>query len=158
MNKPVNSEEAEFITLGIRITGRKCLVIGGGDVGCRKAKKLIKHGGEVTIVSPEINDELNICKQDHLLTWICDTYNPSFLESAFLVVAATSDGDLNKQICRDAEARNILACDVSSQNDTGIIFPAEFDIDEYNVSVHSNGKNVVGSKELRDGIASFLNS
>ena len=80
------------------ITDKKCLVVGGGPVACRKVEGLLAAGAQVVIVSPEVEPEIQALAQQGRCRWHRREYAPEDLKGAFLVFAATSDPALQQQI------------------------------------------------------------
>ncbi len=87
---------------------RRCVVIGGGDLGEEKAVRLLEYGARVVLISAEINDALSQAVDGERVTWIHRKYEPGDLESAFIaIVADTSDRKLNRAVSEEAKERNI---------------------------------------------------
>ncbi|MDP7421734.1 MAG: NAD(P)-dependent oxidoreductase, partial [bacterium] len=99
-----------YLPLGIDVAGLRCLVVGGGRVGARKALTLTAAGATVTVLSPKICQRLREPVEKGTIRWEQATYSRTCLDSFFLVVAATSDPALNVRISREAKDRNILFC------------------------------------------------
>jgi siroheme synthase-like protein len=145
-----------YTTLGINLAGRRCLVVGGGRIGSRKAATLAAGGAEVTVVAPAISAALQDLVADGRARWQPSGYDAGMLQGAALVVAATADEALNLRIAADAAELGILCCNVSSASRSQVIFPALLDDGEITVAVHSHGRTCGRSKQLRDEIAAWL--
>ena len=90
------------------VRDRRCVVIGGGDLGEEKAARLLDYGASVVVIAPEVNDSLEDRVDDHRLTWVQRTYEPGDLEGAFIaIVADTADPKLNRSVSEEAKDRNI---------------------------------------------------
>src|SRR3954471_17255674 len=134
------------------LRGRRCLVVGGGTVGAEKAKGLLACGADVTVVSPDLNDELRALD----VTWREGRYRRSDLRGAFLVVAATSIRSVNEQVHRDAEARAML-CNVADVPDLcNFILPAVHREGPIAVAVSTGGASPALAKRLRSQIAALV--
>ena len=90
-----------------RLDGRRCLVVGGGDVGARKARLLMRAGAEVTVASPDLNDELGQLLEDGKIRHIHREFGAAAgrvgvrdVSPYWLVIAATSDRELNADVDR----------------------------------------------------------
>ena len=92
------------LTVMLKVEGRRCLVVGGGKVGVRKARGLHDEGAEVIILSSSLAEQLPGVQ------FIQGRYTAQYLVDLhpWLVVAATDDPIVNKQIEADARAANIL--------------------------------------------------
>ncbi|MHC4563177.1 MAG: hydroxymethylbilane synthase [Planctomycetota bacterium] len=146
----------EYLPLGIDVGGIECLVVGGGRVAARKAATFLSHGADVRVVSPGICGQLQELVDAGEMAWKRAIYDCDCLGQAVFVVAATSSADLNARIAEDAEAQDKLVCVASSGKLSRVIFPARYSADGVTVAVHTNGRDCLRSKEVRDDIASVL--
>jgi siroheme synthase-like protein len=136
------------------LRGRRCVVVGGGSVGLEKAKGLLACGARVTVVSPELHEELRALD----VTWREGPYRRSDLRGAFLVVAATSDRSVNERVHRDAEARAML-CNVADVPDLcNFILPAVHREGPIAVAVSTGGASPALAKRIRDDVAAIVSS
>ncbi|CAG0994564.1 partial precorrin-2 dehydrogenase / sirohydrochlorin ferrochelatase, partial [Anaerolineae bacterium] len=78
----------KYFPIQLDIRGRRCLVVGGGGVGTRKAKSLIACGGRVTVVSPTVTGELRDLAVADSLTLLQREYDRADLQGVFLVMGA----------------------------------------------------------------------
>ena len=145
-----------FVTLAIAASELPCVVIGGGKVGARKAIALAEQGVQVRVVSPEISPRLRVFIAAGRIEWLRATYRSDHLDGARLVVAATSDAAVNAQIARDAQARGLLVCDVSSAGESGVLFPALHTHGPATVAVHTRGTQPRYAKTIRNHLAALL--
>jgi siroheme synthase-like protein len=145
-----------YMTLGIHMAGLRCLVVGGGRVGSRKASTLATSGAKVTVIAPTISRVLQELVAAGHVQWQQAEYASTVLDGFMFVVAATNDPPLNLRIASDAECRNILSCNVSAASRSRVIFPAVCMDEEITVAVHSHGHQCRLSKQVRDEIAQWL--
>src|SRR2546421_3147932 len=93
----------------LRLKGRRCMVVGGGDVGLEKVEGLLACDADVTLVAPEAIGELQTLAAEESIVWERREYaGPSDLEGTFIVIAATSSTDVNIRVYEDAERRAML--------------------------------------------------
>ncbi len=83
--------------------GRRCVVVGGGAVANRKARKLLQARAEVVVISPEVQPEIESMASEVLNR----RYEQGDLEGAFLAFAATDSREVNSVVAREARERNI---------------------------------------------------
>lgn len=88
----------------LNLTGKKCLVVGGGRIAERKCISLIKAGAKVTVVSPELTARLEAYQKKGLINHLARSYRSSDLKAAFIVIAATSSEEANARVFSDAAA------------------------------------------------------
>jgi len=90
------------------VRGRRCVVIGGGEIGREKAERLVDFGANVVIISNEIDDTLKAAVDGERLTWISRSYRCGDLKNAFIaIVSDTSDGEMIQAVNAEAEERNV---------------------------------------------------
>jgi len=145
-----------FLPLGLHVRGKKCLIVGGGGVGTRKALTLLRAGADVTVVSPTVAGELAELIEEGRVRWIEDSFREAMLEGAFLVVAATDDEARNAEVARLAGQSGALVCDASSAERSGVIFGALLQNDGATVAVFTDGRDPTEARRTRDRIADLL--
>jgi uroporphyrin-III C-methyltransferase/precorrin-2 dehydrogenase/sirohydrochlorin ferrochelatase len=91
---------------GLILTGRRVVVVGGGQVAQRRVPALLAAGADVLLVSPEVTPALEGLSAE--LTWVRREFEESDLDGAWYVVAATNLADVNERISVAAEARRIF--------------------------------------------------
>jgi precorrin-2 dehydrogenase len=134
------------------LDGRPCLVVGGGQVGLEKARGLLECGAIVTVVALRLAPEL----EQLPVRWRRKAYETADLAGNFLVVAATSDSALNRQIFLDAEQRS-LPCNVVDTPDLcSFILPAVFRRDPIAIAVSTGGASPALAKRLRDELGALI--
>ena len=92
----------------LKIDGKKCVVVGGGQVALRKVMVLIEHRASVDVISPELCPELIELSEDGQVRVFRRHYQLGDLQSAFLVIAATDDSDINLRVATGARSKAVL--------------------------------------------------
>jgi precorrin-2 dehydrogenase/sirohydrochlorin ferrochelatase len=134
------------------LNGRECLVVGGGAVGHEKASGLLASGARVTVVAPEISDEVAALPVELLRR----EYRASDLDGRRLVIAATSVEEVNRRVFADAEERNLF-CNVADVPELcSFILPAVHRQGAIVVAVSTGGASPALAQHLRDQFASQL--
>jgi siroheme synthase-like protein len=100
-----------FYIACLKLTGRRCLVVGAGSVGLEKVEGLLASGARVHVIAPEACDEIAALAADRDVEWTPRTFRSGDLDGHFLAIAATSDTDVNIQVFEEAERRAML-CNV----------------------------------------------
>jgi precorrin-2 dehydrogenase / sirohydrochlorin ferrochelatase len=116
--------ETPFYIACLRLTGRRCVVVGGGEVGLEKVEGLLACDGQVTLVAPEAQPELAQLALEGSIRWERREYRSGDLEGALIAIAATDDTDLNIRLFEDAEARSMLVNVVDVPPLCNFILPA----------------------------------
>src|SRR5471030_883886 len=88
--------DTPFYIACLKLTGRRCLVVGGGDIGLEKVEGLLACEGDVTVIAPDAVEALRQSAGEGSIRWEQRTCaGPSDLEGVFMVIAATDDTDVN---------------------------------------------------------------
>ncbi|MFV9644877.1 MAG: precorrin-2 dehydrogenase/sirohydrochlorin ferrochelatase family protein [Desulfobacterales bacterium] len=138
-----------YYPVNLDILNRKCLVVGGGSVGTRKVLTLLDCGAIVTVVSPDAAEKLLELAGNGSIRWEKRSYLASDLDTMFLVIGATDDEELNRQISADAEKLNML-CNIADRPEVcNFILPAIVNRGDLVISISTSGKSPAFAKKLR---------
>src|SRR5579859_7785453 len=116
--------ETPFYIACLRLTGRRCVVVGGGEVGLEKVEGLLACDADVTLVAPEAHPELVQLALEGSIRWAQRPYSSEDLDGALIVIAATADTDVNIGVFEDAERRAMLVNVVDVPPLCNFILPA----------------------------------
>ena len=95
----------------LKLSKRRCLVVGAGKIAEEKIEGLLRTGAEIRVVAPKATPRIRALAQNRKIVWHPRTFKPTDLNGAFLVVAATSSPELHEGIYREARRRRVL-CNV----------------------------------------------
>jgi precorrin-2 dehydrogenase/sirohydrochlorin ferrochelatase len=137
----------------LRLSGRRCVVVGGGDIGLEKVEGLLACGGEVTLIAPEAIAELRELADEGSITWERRVYEPGDLEGTFIVIAATDDTDVNIGIYEDAERRAMLVNVVDVPPLCNFILPAIVRQGSMAIAISTQGASPALAKRMKREIA-----
>jgi precorrin-2 dehydrogenase/sirohydrochlorin ferrochelatase len=138
-----------YYPVNLDILNRKCLVVGGGGVGTRKVITLLDCGAIVTVVSLDIGEKLLKLAGNGLIAWEKRSYLTSDLDGIFLVIGATNNEKLNRQISADAEKINLL-CNIADRPDVcNFILPSIVNRGDLVIAISTSGKSPAFAKTLR---------
>jgi uroporphyrin-III C-methyltransferase/precorrin-2 dehydrogenase/sirohydrochlorin ferrochelatase len=140
------------------VQGRRCLVVGGGTVGARKAALLNRFGARVVVAAAEVCSELRERADRGEIEWAARAYDASLLEGATLVFAATDDTGLNRRVAADADALGIPVNVADSPALCTFIVPSIVDRSPVIVAVSSSGQAPVLARLLRARLETFIPS
>jgi uroporphyrin-III C-methyltransferase/precorrin-2 dehydrogenase/sirohydrochlorin ferrochelatase len=98
-------EREQAYLLGLRLGGKKVVVVGGGAVATRRVPALLSARADITLVSPQVTPGLEDLAASGRITWLPRAYQPGDCAGAWLVCACASAGQVNEQVAREAEAQ-----------------------------------------------------
>lgn len=141
--------------LGLRIAGKRTLVVGGGAVGTRRAIGLLAAAAEVVVISPVISAELTALAQTGQITWLDRGFEAGDTAGAWLVHTATGVAEVDAQVTAEAEANRILCVNAAVAEDSTAWVPAVVRHDGLTVASFGGG-DPRRSMALRDAIKTLL--
>ena len=137
----------------LRLSGRRCVVVGGGSVGLEKVEGLLASGGDVVLIAPDAIDELAQLADEGSISWERKSYEPSDLEGTFIVIAATDDTDVNIGIYEDAERLAMLVNVVDVPPLCNFILPAIVRHGSMAIAISTQGASPALAKRMKREIA-----
>jgi precorrin-2 dehydrogenase/sirohydrochlorin ferrochelatase len=138
----------------LRLRGRRCLVVGGGDVGLEKVEGLLACAGDVTLVAPDAIEPLRELAAEGSIRWEQRAYaGPEDLEGTFIVIAATADTDVNIRVYEDAERRAMLVNVVDVPPLCNFILPAIVRTGPLAIAISTAGASPALAKRMKREIA-----
>ncbi|MBN1827745.1 MAG: bifunctional precorrin-2 dehydrogenase/sirohydrochlorin ferrochelatase [Deltaproteobacteria bacterium] len=132
------------------IRGRRCVVVGGGDVAERKVSALLDCGADVIVVGPLRSKGLATLKAGGRIGHVDDEYRPDHLEGAFIVFGATGSPEVNNRVARDSRERGILVNIVDDPERCGFIVPAVLNRGSLTIAVSTAGKSPALARRIRE--------
>ncbi|HEX4731025.1 MAG TPA: bifunctional precorrin-2 dehydrogenase/sirohydrochlorin ferrochelatase [Solirubrobacterales bacterium] len=149
--------ETPFYIACLKLTGRKCLVVGGGDIGLEKVEGLLACGGSVSLLAPEAHPELQALAEEGSIEWDRREYaGPEDLEGAFMVIAATDDSEVNIGVYYDAEKRAMLANVVDVPPLCNFILPAIVRTGPLAIAISTAGASPALAKRMKREISDLF--
>jgi siroheme synthase-like protein len=138
------------------LAGAHVVVVGGGIVAARKVTGLLAAEASITVIAPELGDELRALHEQGAFSWQPRVYQPGDLNGAQLAFAATNVRAVNAQVAAEAAAQRIL-CNVADDPVAGNFHvPAVHRADDMVIAVSSSGQSPRRATSLRDRIARWL--
>ena len=146
--------DTPFYIACLKLSGRRCLVVGGGDIGLEKVEGLLACDGEVTLIAPDAIEPLRQLADEGSIRWERRTYaGPADLEGVFMVIAATNDTDVNIGVYEDAERRAMLVNVVDVPPLCNFILPAIVRSGPLAIAISTAGASPALAKRIRNEIA-----
>src|SRR5947199_7539792 len=145
--------DTPFYIVCLRLSGRRCLVVGGGEVGLEKVEGLLACGADVTLVAPDAGPELEEFAREGSIRWEQRAFEPSDLEGSFLAIASTDDTDVNIRVYEEAEARAMLVNVVDVPPLCNFILPAIVRSGPLAIAISTAGASPALAKRMKREIA-----
>ena len=145
--------ETPFYIACLKLTGRRCLVVGGGDIGLEKVEGLLACDAKVVLVAPEAIAPLRELAAEGSIEWERREYRPEDLERTFIAIAATNDTDVNIAVYEAAERRAMLVNIVDVPPLCNFILPAIVRTGPLAIAISTAGASPALAKRIKRQIA-----
>lgn len=139
--------------INLKLTGRRCAVVGGGAVAERKAAALIAAGAEVTVFSPVLTPGLSALQEAGGLCWTPRVYVDGDLHNFFLVFCATDQPEINRQAAEAARAAGAMVNIADAPELSDFYVPAHIAQGDLLITVSTGGASPVLARRLREEMA-----
>ena len=145
-----------FYVACLRLEGRRCVVVGGGDVGLEKVEGLLACDADVTLIAPEARPDLVQLALEGSIRWERREYSDGDLDGCLIAIAATDDTDLNIRVFEDAEARAMLVNVVDVPPLCNFILPAIVRTGPLAVAISTAGASPALAKRMKREIGELF--
>jgi precorrin-2 dehydrogenase/sirohydrochlorin ferrochelatase len=140
---------ASLFPMFLKLEGRSCLVVGAGAIAASKILSLLESGARVTVVAPWASDELRKLAGDGKFRWLARAYEDRDLDGVFLVIAATSDGTVNRAVFLESQRLGILCNAVDDPPHCDFYFPAVVRRGDLQIAISTAGQSPALAQRLR---------
>jgi precorrin-2 dehydrogenase/sirohydrochlorin ferrochelatase len=142
--------DTPFYIACLKLTGRRCLVVGGGEIGLEKVEGLLACDGEVTLIAPEAEPALREYAEEGSIRWEQRPYGGAEdLEGVFMAIAATNNTDVNIAVYDDAERRAMLVNVVDVPPLCNFILPAIVRTGPLAIAISTAGASPALAKRIK---------
>jgi len=145
--------DTPFYIACLKLTGRRCVVVGGGEIGLEKVEGLLACDGRVVLIAPEAEPALRKLASEGSIEWIRREYETGDLEATFIAIAATNDTDVNIAVYNDAEQRAMLVNVVDVPPLCNFILPAIVRTGPLAIAISTAGASPALAKRIKAQIA-----
>ena len=131
----------KFFPVSIDINNKNILVIGAGKIALRKVETLLNYNCNIIVITKDILEEkfLELEKNNKIKILKNQEFEEKFLQNIFLVIAATNNEVLNKNISQLCMNKNILVNNITSKNDMNVRFASIYEKDDIQIAISANG-------------------
>lgn len=138
-----------YYPIFIDLRGQRCAVVGGGRVGERQVRSLLRVGAAVHVISPDLTPRLALLAAKKKVRITPRAYQKGDLDRPLLVFAATNDPNIQAQVREDAESAGALVTSVGSRERSTFLVPASFSQGDLQVAISTSGASPALARRLR---------
>jgi len=147
--------DTPFYIACLRLSGRRCVVVGGGEIGLEKVEGLLACDGDVVLVAPTAVGELEQLAREGSISWERREYEAADLEATFIAIAATGDTEVNIRVFEDAERRAMLVNIVDVPPLCNFILPAIVRSGPIAIAISTAGASPALAKRMKRELAAL---
>ena len=142
-------ELPNYYPIFLNISGKKCVVVGGGQVALRKVRTLIEHGASVMVISPDLCLELSQLAERGEITVQPRDYQAGDLQDTAIAIAATNDSNTNLEVAREARGETILVNVVDDAENSDFIAPSYLRRGDVTIAISTAGRSPALARKIR---------
>lgn len=140
----------------LKLRNRPCLIVGAGEIAWSKITSLLDAEADIHVIATEARDEVHQLAAQGRIRLELRAYVPEDVLGYFLVIAATDDRDVNANVYRDAEERNILCNAVDDPPNCDFYFGSIVRRGDLQIAISTNGESPALAQRLRREINAAL--
>ena len=145
-----------YYPVSLDINGKRCVVVGGGEVALRKVNVLLEHEAIVQVISPELCAELEDLYAAGRIMTAKRPYADGDLAGAFVVISATDDVEANRKVAAGAEKLGVLINVVDTPNLSNFIVPSHLRRGDLTVAVSTGGKSPALAHRIKEELENIF--
>ncbi|HJM88382.1 MAG TPA: bifunctional precorrin-2 dehydrogenase/sirohydrochlorin ferrochelatase [Dehalococcoidia bacterium] len=145
-----------FYPMFMEMERRKVVLIGGGHVALEKIVKLIDADADVTVISPELGEPMQALIDDGKAKLLQRAYEPGDIMGYEIVMIATDDGEVNREIAAEARAARIWVNAADDVNNCDFILPSMLTRGKITIAMSTAGTSPAMARWLRENVSEFL--
>lgn len=146
----------DYFPVFLNLKNKLCVIIGGGKVAERKVENLLKAQAKIKIISPEISPGLKKLAEEGKICWEKRTYQKGDLNLAWLVIAATNDPEVQKQVFEEAEERRIFCNIVDVPDLCSFIVPSVVRRGALTIAISTSATSPAVARRIRETLESLI--
>ena len=147
---------ADLFPMFVKLSGRKCLVVGGGQTAEFKIEGLLQCEAEVHVVAPAVTGGIRSFHDKGWAKWSARDFRASDLEGVHLVIAATGSRRTNMAVFKEAESRRVLCNTVDEPERCHFYYPAVVRRGALQVAISTAGLSPALAKSLRQELEAYI--
>ncbi|MDY4010957.1 MAG: bifunctional precorrin-2 dehydrogenase/sirohydrochlorin ferrochelatase [Fusobacterium gastrosuis] len=148
---------SKFFPVSIKLEGKNVLVIGAGKIAYRKIETIIKQKCNIKVITKSIEENrFEDLMNNKKISLEIKEFKEEDLEDIFLVIAATSNEKVNRDIVELCMNKNILVNNITSKDEMNLRFSSIYESEDFQISVSTKEGNPKRAIEIKNLIKEFL--
>ncbi len=140
---------SSYYPVFLSISGKRCVVIGGGQVALRKVGVLLEHRANIEVISPDLCSELIELAEGGQIRVFRRHYQLGDLRKAFIAIAATDNSNINLQVVEEARRNAVLVNVVDDAENSDFILPSYVRRGDVTIAISTAGRSPALARKIR---------
>ena len=140
---------ANLFPMFLRLEGRRCVVVGAGEIAAQKLEGLLSGGANVHVVAPHASEEIQQLVREGIICWSRRAFETRDLFGATLVIAATGIPKVNALVFREARRLGVLCNAVDEPDHCDFYYPAVVRRGDLQIAISTAGHSPALAQRLR---------
>jgi siroheme synthase-like protein len=150
------SESAALFPLFLKLEGKRCLVVGAGLIGLEKVESLLRCGASIRVVAPQAVARVQELSTQGQISWLARAYEPTDVTGCDLVIAASSDREVNRAVFEEATRQHILCNTADDPPLCDFFFASTVQRGDLQIAISTAGQSPALAQRLRREIDAQL--
>ena len=150
------SESAALFPLFLKLEGKRCLVVGAGLIGLEKVESLLRCGASIRVVAPQAVARVQELSTEGQISWLARAYEPADVTGCDLVIAASSDREVNRAVFEEATRQHILCNTADDPPLCDFFFASTVQRGDLQIAISTAGQSPALAQRLRREIDAQL--
>jgi siroheme synthase-like protein len=133
----------------VKLAGRTVLVVGAGEIAEQKVSQLLDTGCAIHVVAPEATKQIQLWAEELKIEWKRRPFEPTDLDSVFLIVVSTASRRLNSEICVMAMRRGVLCNVVDVPDLCDFYYPAIVKRGDLQIAISTSGQSPALAQRIK---------
>ncbi len=138
-----------YYPIFLNISGKKCLVVGGGQVALRKVRTFLEHRANVEVISPDLCLELSQLVEGGEISVLRREYRTGDLKDVLIAIAATNDSQTNLKVADEARRNVVLVNVVDDAENSNFILPSYVRRGDVTIAISTAGRSPALARKIR---------
>jgi len=147
---------AHLFPIFLSLSGKECLVVGGGQVAERKIADLLECEANINVISPTAGDLIRLWSNQGLINWQAREIEENDLDNIFLAFVATNNMHTNQMVVNWCRERGILVNAVDDPPNCDFYVPAVVRRNSLVVAISTEGKSPMFARKLREQLEQLI--
>jgi uroporphyrin-III C-methyltransferase/precorrin-2 dehydrogenase/sirohydrochlorin ferrochelatase len=145
-----------LLPIFMKVEGRRCLVVGAGEVASGKIVSFVDGGGDVTVIAPWAKPEIVALAEKGSIRWLRREFLDTDVDGQFVVVAGTNNAEVNQRAYRLCVTANILCNAVDDPPHCDFYFGSVVSRGDLQIAISTTGQSPSFAQRLRREIDALL--